>query len=67
MEKLTEISKQKKDQDTLIKELAGQRRKLEHELKMKKKQYHKVVQRHIKHLGKHSKSEYHLFLHHICM
>ena len=57
MEKLSEISKQKKDQDTLIKDLEGQRRKLEHELKLKKKQYHKVLQRHIKQLGKHSKSK----------
>ena len=57
MEKLSEISKQKKDQDTVIKDLEGQRRKLELELKLKKKQYHKVLQRHIKQLGKHSKSK----------
>ncbi|CAG9800959.1 unnamed protein product [Chironomus riparius] len=56
MEKLSEISKQKKDQDTVIKDLEGQRRKLELELKLKKKQYHKVLQRHIKQLGKHSKT-----------
>lgn len=59
MEKLSEISKQKKDQDTLIKDLEGQRRKLEHELKMKKKQYHKVLQRHIKQLGKHHNKSKH--------
>jgi hypothetical protein len=67
MEKLSEISKQKKDQDTIIKDLESQRRKLEHELKLKKKQYHKVLQRHIKQLGKHSKSKIddNFSLHHI--
>lgn len=56
LEKLNEISVQKKDQETLIKELENQKKKLEYELKLKKKQYHKVLQRN-KTLGKHSKSK----------
>ncbi|KAG5678122.1 hypothetical protein PVAND_007821 [Polypedilum vanderplanki] len=45
LEKLNEISVQKKEQESIIKNLESQKRKLEHELKLKKKQYHKALQR----------------------
>lgn len=45
LEKLNEIAMQKKEQESVIKNLESQKRKLEYDLKVKKKQYHKVLQR----------------------
>jgi hypothetical protein len=56
LEKLNEISVQKKEQESQIKELEVQKKKLEFDLKVKKKQYHKVLQR-SKKIGKYSKSK----------
>lgn len=56
MEKLSEVAVQKQEQEKLVKDLEKNNKKLEYELKVKKKQYQKILNR-SRRIGKHSKSE----------
>lgn len=58
MEKLTEVAIAKENQEKQIKDLEKNNKKLEFELKVKKKQYQKILNR-SRRLGKHSKSNSH--------
>lgn len=56
MEKLTEVAIAKQEQEKAIKELEKNNKKLEFELKVKKKQYQKILNR-SRRISKHSKSK----------
>ncbi len=56
MEKLTEVALAKQEQEKAIKELEKNNKKLEYELKTKKKQYQKILDR-SRRIKRHSKSE----------
>jgi hypothetical protein len=55
LEKLTEVAIAKQEQEKAIKELEKNNKKLEFELKVKKKQYQKILNR-SRRISKHSKS-----------
>lgn len=61
LEKLTEVAIAKQEQEKAIKELEKNNKKLEFELKVKKKQYQKILNR-SRRISKHSKSKIKNFL-----